>query len=100
MDKITNDVPELQMFVCTRTKEKGASCGPRGASDLRDTLKKWVKEQGLNKRVKVTASLCLSHCENGITVCVHPDNEWFINVNAEQDLESLKQLILDKVNRA
>lgn len=96
MDKITTDVPELQMFVCTRTKEKGASCGPKGAGVLRDTLKKWVKEQGLNKRVKVTASLCLSQCENGITVVVHPDNEWFINVGAETDLDKLKQIILDK----
>lgn len=97
MDKITTDVPELQMFVCTRTKEKGACCGPKGASALRDTLKTWVKDQGLSKRVKVTASLCLGHCEFGITVCIHPYNEWLINVNAEEDLENLKAIIIEKI---
>lgn len=100
MEKLTEAGPQLQMFVCTRTKEKGESCGPKGASDLRDHLKKWVKEQGLHRKVKVTASLCLSHCENGITVCVHPDNEWYIKVNAEQDVDALKQLILSKVGKA
>lgn len=97
MKKITTDVPELQMFVCTRTKDKGASCGPKGASELRDALKKWVRDEGLKKRVKVTASLCLGHCENGITVCVHPDNEWFIDVRADDDIDALKKIILDKV---
>jgi (2Fe-2S) ferredoxin len=98
MEKLTTQGPELQMFVCTRTKPDGSSCGPKGGSELRDHLKKWVKEQGLHRKVKVTASLCLSHCENGITVCVYPDNEWFIKVNAEHDVDALKQIILSKVS--
>ncbi|MCC6138814.1 MAG: (2Fe-2S) ferredoxin domain-containing protein [Bdellovibrionaceae bacterium] len=97
MEKTNASLPQLQMFVCTRTKPDGASCGPKGASELRDSLKKWVKEQGMHKKVKVTASLCLGHCENGITVVVHPDNEWFIKVNAHDDIEALKNLILNKV---
>lgn len=99
MEKALEQVPELQMFVCTRTKEKGACCGPKGGSELRDSLKKWVKEQGLHQKVKVTASLCLGHCENGITVVVHPDNEWYINVHAMDDIDNLKQIILDKTKQ-
>lgn len=97
MVKTTASVPQLQMFICTRTKPEGACCGPKGASLLRDSLKQWVKDEGLNKKVKVTASLCLGHCENGISVVVHPDNEWFINVNAQDDIDALKQLIRSKV---
>lgn len=100
MIKNANASPELQMFVCTRTKEDGACCGAKGSMELRDNLKKWVKDQGLNKRVKITASLCLGQCENGIAVCVYPQNEWYTNVHAEQDIEKLKALILDKTKNS
>jgi predicted metal-binding protein len=82
--------PEVHVFICTRSKEKGESCGPKGSAELRDRLKSWVKEEGLNSRVKVTASLCLGHCENGITACIHPANQWFLKVDAAKDEEFFK----------
>ena len=97
MQEIAELKPQLQVFVCTRTKSEGACCGPKGAMGLREELKTWVKNQGLQKFVKVTASLCLGQCEKGITVCIYPDNAWYVQVSAEQDLEGLKQTILERL---
>lgn len=85
--------PILHVLVCTRSKDRGESCGPKGASELRDTLKAWAKEN-YKTEIKVTASLCLGHCENGITVCIQPVNEWYLKVSSTEDLPALKERIL------
>lgn len=92
--KLTPNHP-LQVFICTRSKEKGESCGTKGSAELREQLKAWVKMQGLQDQVKVIASLCLGHCENGITACFQPQNRYFLKINAESDFVSLQQEILD-----
>ncbi|MBY0385493.1 (2Fe-2S) ferredoxin domain-containing protein, partial [bacterium] len=85
--------PILQVLVCTRTKEKGESCGAKGSAELRDQLKQWSKEQKISQDVKITASLCLGHCENGITACFQPPNQWFLKINATEDLQAFKDKI-------
>lgn len=94
-----NTSPLVQVFICTRTKEKGESCGPKGGAELRDRLKSWAKESGIHKEVKVTASLCLGHCENGITSVIHPANTWFIKIDKDLDFEKLKIEILEHLKR-
>ncbi len=89
--------PEVHVLICTRTKEKGESCGPKGAAELRDRLKTWAKTEGLTPRVKVTASLCLGHCENGITAAIQPMNQWFLKIDAHQDEDLLKQKIRELI---
>lgn len=93
MIKIEDKKPALQVFICTRTKENGESCGAKGSAKLRDDLKKWAKEQKLTPQIKITASLCLGHCEKGITACFQPANEWLGEIKAD-DLELLKEKIL------
>lgn len=87
--------PVLQVLICTRTKENGESCGAKGSMALRDQLKAWAKDQKLTPDVKVTASLCLGFCEQGITACFQPSNQWFVKIDAEQDLDELKKKILE-----
>lgn len=93
MIKIDNKKPALQVFICTKTKENSESCGAKGSAILRDDLKKWAKEQKLTPGVKITASLCLGHCETGITACFQPTNEWFGEIKLE-DIDELKEKIL------
>lgn len=88
--------PKVHMFICTRLKEKGECCATKGSAEIRLQLKTWIKENNLKDKVKVTASQCLGHCENGISVCIYPENKWFLNVRPE-DLETLKQELLTKV---
>ncbi len=85
---------EVHAFVCTKTKDGKESCGAKGSAELRERLKAWVKNEGLGKRVKVTASLCLGHCEKGISVCIYPAGQWYFNVDQNRDEESLKKEIL------
>lgn len=87
--------PILHVLVCTRTKEKGESCGAKGSAVLRDQLKQWAKDQQISQDVKITASLCLGHCENGISACIHPLNQWFLKINATEDLDVFKKKILE-----
>lgn len=94
--KVLEPTGHVHAFVCTRTKD-GACCGLKGGAELRDRLKKWVKSEGLSKKVKVTASLCLGHCENGIAVVIYPEGKWLINVDAEADYATLQQEILSRL---
>lgn len=86
--------PVLHVLVCTRTKEKGESCGAKNSAEFRDQLKQWAKDEKISQEVKVTASLCLGHCENGITACIQPVNQWFLKINATDDLKAFKDKIL------
>jgi (2Fe-2S) ferredoxin len=94
MEKDPNESVEVHAFVCTRVKEGGESCGPKGSAELRERLKKWVKTEGLKGRVKITASLCLGHCEKGITVCIYPQGKWYFKVDKDSDFENLQKEIL------
>ncbi len=101
MIDILEKKPVLQVLICTRTKETGAngqissSCGAKGSAVLRDELKKWAKDQKLTPDIKITASLCLGHCEKGIAACFQPSNEWFGEIQT-QDAEVLKAKILER----
>lgn len=97
MEELKSGIPAIQVFVCTRTKDKGESCGAKGSADLREQLKNWVKATGLNNRVKVIASLCLGHCENGITMCIQPHNRYFLKIDAHKDLSTIQQEIVSLV---
>ena len=94
MEELKSGIPAIQVFVCTRSKEKGESCGVKGSAELRDQLKSWVKASGLNDRVKVIASLCLGHCENGITMCIQPQNRYFLKIDAKKDFSLIQQEIV------
>ena len=100
MVRLTETPPLIQVFICTRNKDKGECCGPKGGAELRERLKTWTKQTGINKQVKITASLCLNHCEEGITACIQPMNEWFVKVDKDRDFETLKEEILSLLQKA
>jgi len=97
MQKDPSAQKTVHAFVCTRVKEGKESCGAKGSAEMRDRLKKWVKESGLRDRVQVTASLCLDHCEKGISVVIYPDAEWYFHVDKDADYENIQKAILDKL---
>ena len=73
------------MLVCINERPadnpKG-SCAAKGSVALYEELKAMVKARGLGKRVIVSRASCLKHCSRGITVAVHPDNEWYAGVTS------------------
>lgn len=91
MEKIAQ-VYSLHCFVCTNTKDKGESCGPKGAAVIRDELKDWIRNQGLHRQVRINNAGCLGQCEKGIAIALYPDNDWLLHV-APEDIEEIKEIL-------
>lgn len=71
------------ILVCGNEREPGRpACGSRGALDLLERLKAYVKAHDLKARVRVTRSGCLDLCERGPNLVVFPDNRWYTAVSA------------------
>ena len=83
------------LFVCTNRREGGAVCCSRGGSEsLRETLKRYVKENHLVGKVRISQSGCMDLCAQGPNIMIFPDNIWVKNVRSE-DLPALIQHYLD-----
>ena len=68
------------VFVCTNRRPEGSPrgcCAAKGADDVRDRLKAAVKDRRLAVKIRVNAAGCLDFCEQGVTVCVYPENVWY-----------------------
>jgi len=84
--------PEIQILVCTNSREPGArkrSCGHHGATDLYRAFKDTVRELGLRDRVMVVRTGCLKHCSRGTTVTIWPHNFWYKHVK----LDDIREII-------
>lgn len=79
---------KAHLFVCTHLRQTGESCAAKGSVILRDALKKSCKRPGL----RVNASGCLGHCEEGIAAVLYPMGKWFTHLN-QQSTEVLSQAI-------
>ncbi|MCB0348605.1 MAG: (2Fe-2S) ferredoxin domain-containing protein [Bdellovibrionales bacterium] len=91
MEEINNPY-DLQLFVCTNKKEKGACCADKGAVELRNDLKSICREK-FGKRVRVNAAGCMGGCEKGIMAAIYPQNKWFELVDIQD-----KEKLLDTVH--
>ncbi len=97
---------ETHFFVCTNLRAEGherGSCGAKGATELRNELKRRVKESGLKSRVRVNAAGCLDACEFGPVAVVYPASRWYGDLGLE-DLDRLfecevleKRAVEDKI---
>lgn len=79
------------LFVCTNAREPGerVCCAWNGSVDLHANLKQWVKEQGLQRFIRVCKSGCMDRCEAGPNLLVMPDNQWICGLDAA-GLEAFK----------
>jgi len=86
-------MPHFQrhVFVCTNERPpdhpKG-SCKAKGSQEVRDALKKALKERGLSHEVRANNAGCLDQCATGITVVVYPEQVWYGHVTVA-DVEEL-----------
>lgn len=79
------------LLVCTNAREPGerVCCVGGGSIDLHADLKQWVKDQRLQRYIRVCKSGCMDRCEAGPNLLVMPDNQWVCGLDAA-GLESLK----------
>ena len=81
------------IFVCENVRPKDhprGCCSEKGSRELRQILKKRLKELGLNTQVRANAAGCLDACEFGITVVVYPEQVWYGGVT-ENDVDEIIQ---------
>ena len=93
MEKLEKDL-KAHLFICCRNKENKACCAAKNSEAMAQSLKDWVKTQGLKDQIKVTKSLCLGHCETGITAVIYPQKQWFHHIQ-EKDLDEIKNMLLN-----
>ena len=87
----TDTKTQAHFFICCRQKDEGkACCAEKGAQQLLQDLKTWVKEEKLKPHIRVSSSSCLGHCEKGITAVLYPQNQWFTDISL-QDIEEIKK---------
>lgn len=91
---------KTHFFICTNSKEKGASCLPKGSGQIRDALKKLVEEKypDWKGKIRINAAGCLGPCAQGITAVCYPQNIWFTELTLD-DVPAL-EIELKKIMEA
>jgi len=71
---------EKHVFICT----SGKVCPVAGGSyALYTRLKDWVKQAGLESKIRINQAGCMDQCGNGPMIVVYPDNVWYGAVTTE-----------------
>lgn len=82
---------ERHLFVCINERDadnpKGC-CSTKGASAVRQRLKRLAFDAGLRGRVRINSAGCLDQCEHGVTIVVYPEGVWYGHVT-EDDVEEI-----------
>ncbi len=93
MKPVKTPYARRQMLVCFNSRDPATgkpSCGMNGGAQLRDYLKKTVKERGLKGDVIVTGTGCIDICPaHGCAVAFQPDGEFFVSDTDEASAEAL-----------
>jgi sirohydrochlorin ferrochelatase/(2Fe-2S) ferredoxin len=71
------------VLVCTN-----ADCADRGSLSFVDELRRLLKENDLDRDIRVTRTGCMGRCGEGPTVVIYPDGIWYRGVRRE-DAEAL-----------
>jgi len=89
---------EKHIFVCENKRPEGhprGCCSEKNSVQVKELLKRRIKELGLNTTVRVNSAGCLDACEYGVTVVVYPEQIWYGKVNVD-DVEEIIQMHIVK----
>ena len=79
---------QKHLFICTNQRENSEPSCSHGGEVLCEYLKKYVKENGLKGKVRITRSGCFDLCAQGPNILVYPDGKWYRQVKMA-DLEKI-----------
>ncbi|MGD8908329.1 MAG: NAD(P)H-dependent oxidoreductase subunit E [Chromatiales bacterium] len=88
---------KYHLFFCINERDDERPCCARhGAKQMRDYLKKRVKEVDLAGPggIRVNTAGCLDRCSLGPVVVVYPDDVWYTYVDKEDMDEILEKHLL------
>ena len=72
----------------------GTGCSSSGSAKLIDRFNEKIKENGLEKEVKVIRTGCFGLCEAGPVVIVYPDGTFYSRVTVEDVSEIVEEHLL------
>ncbi len=86
MGKAKHTPPQL-IYVCA-----GGKCKKRGSKDIARTIRDYIKDRGLQKRIGVIKTHCTDNCDFGPVLCLQPQNIWHFGVSKDEALALLGTL--------
>ena len=89
---------DRHIFFCTnlRADHKKASCGKHHSIELRNYMKKKVKELGL-KKIRINSSGCLNRCKLGPILVSYPEGHWY-KVSNKKEVDLIIEELLVRGN--
>jgi len=82
---------KYHVFFCTNQREDGAKCcGASGGQEMRDHLKKQVKQLNMNGegKCRINSAGCMDRCDEGPVLVVYPEGTWYTYVD-EHDIDEI-----------
>jgi (2Fe-2S) ferredoxin len=71
---------QRHVFVCVNERPADhprGCCKAKGSPEIRDAIKKALKDRGIKAEVRANNAGCLDQCEHGVTVVVYPEQVWY-----------------------
>ena len=85
---------EKHIFFCTNLRNEKISCGSHKSQELRNYMKKRVKELAI-KKVRINSSGCLNRCKLGPIVVSYPEGKWY-KISSKEDVDLFIEELLIK----
>ncbi|MBZ0252050.1 MAG: (2Fe-2S) ferredoxin domain-containing protein [Candidatus Methylomirabilis sp.] len=84
---------ETQIYVCVNERDDGRpACGHHRGLEMRDALKKYVKDNKIFLDAIVIRSGCLGVCPKaGVTLAVYPECQWYTEATPEDVPEIIER---------
>ncbi len=82
---------KYHVFFCTNQRDDGAKCcGASGGQEMRDHLKKQVKQLNMNGegKCRINSAGCMDRCDEGPVLVVYPEGTWYTYVD-EHDIDEI-----------
>jgi len=89
------------VFFCTNQRTDGrASCQDHQAQEMRDYLKKKIKEYKLNgpNGVRINNAGCLDRCGVGPVLVIYPDETWY-RYQSKEDIDEIFEQHIKQTNK-
>ena len=84
------------IFICENIRDEfhpKQSCGRLGGIEIREKLKKRVKDLELTKTIRVNSAGCLGACKHGPVAVVYPEGRWY----GELKIGDVEEIIQEEI---
>ncbi len=88
--------PQLHILVCASFRSGGdmqGVCHKKGSADLLPYLENEIVDRELD--AVVTSTGCLKACDHGPVMVIHPQNQWYARITAEEMIDEILDAVED-----